>query len=284
MGRSGQPSLGRETGAVASSAFAWLNCLESREALRGDWGTYLASLSCVRRLYTTLVLLALITAGSTPANAAPRGRTTVSAKDTSRARSLRRAKRPRPPSRNTPELGAIQRRPNPWKKLNQATRNVITRWKETRLGWIRNRGQLFRRITQDRNYDRDYVVFRNNKVTAFLDWSDPLHPQFDPKRKTGEQHMLDPIPVERRSHILVIPNTPREHIAATLGAQITSKDLDAAQQTIKAAEKLAKKLGIANPKVWINSPSAISVGYLHVHIVGEKTKDYPAALSAPTGR
>jgi len=88
------------------------------------------------------------------------------------------------------------------------------------------------------------------------------------------------IPPQKRVHILVVPNAPREHIGKRLNATIGSADLKATLSVVQSAEKLAVKLGVKNPKVFVNSEARIGVGYLHVHIVGERTRatKYPPAL------
>ena len=225
-----------------------------------------------------LLLIVALFALAAPNAHGKSGSARVQRSQTARKAKARKAKVRRPERPRRPALSAIQKLINPWKKLNDKQRSFIDRFMGKRLKWIRARGTMFNRITQKRDYSRDHVIMRNKKVTAFLDWSDPQHPQFDPSRHTGEQHLLDAIPAARRAHVLVIPNQPREHIAQTLGAQITLKDVDAARSTLKEAHAVAKRLGIVNPRIWINSPDRISVGYLHVHIIGERTKGYPAPL------
>jgi diadenosine tetraphosphate (Ap4A) HIT family hydrolase len=194
--------------------------------------------------------------------------------------------KPRSSKPNTQRITArhvrhIQRQPHPFHKHEATDKKTIAKFVKDQRAWIRQRGKIFKKIAVQRNYKNDYVVHRDKTVTAFLDWSDPSHPMFKPDRRTGEQRFLDKIPMDRRAHILVVPNKPREHIGESLGSQINSKDLSETLKTVKAAEKLAKSLGIKNPRVWVNSESSISVGYLHVHILGEKTKAYPDALKAP---
>ncbi|MBT8493213.1 MAG: hypothetical protein KJO07_09170 [Deltaproteobacteria bacterium] len=224
------------------------------------------------------LLAAALTVSLVSANAHGKGarRPVAVQKKASSASRARPAVEPQP--RRRPGLNKIQRLINPWKQLGAKKRSQLKGLLANKLAWVRARGKLFGAITQKRDYRRDYVVVRNRKVTAFLDWSDPHHPQYDPTRKTGEQHLLDPIPESRRAHVLVVPNRPREHIAQRLGEQISLSDLDAARETMQQAHAIAKKLGINKPRIWINSPDRISVGYLHVHIIGERKKAYPPAL------
>ena len=143
---------------------------------------------------------------------------------------------------------------------------------------VRDRGALFRKITVARDYRGEHVLLRDAKVTAFLDMTDPKHPRFDPEIEVDEE--LESIPANRRAHILVVPNTPREHIGPSLGGPIGAGDLEATLEVVKSAEALAAKLGLKNPRVFVNAQDRLLIGYLHVHIVGERDpKDpYPAAL------
>jgi hypothetical protein len=178
-----------------------------------------------------------------------------------------------------PTKAEIQRIGHPLKKLTKGKQGTVRNFLKDRRTWIRSRGEIFRKIAVERNFANDYVLFRDKNITAFLDWGDSKHPKFDAKRKTGEQHVMKKMPEGKRAHILVVPNKPREHISSRLGGQIGKDDLTTALRTVRSAERLAKKLGIRNAKIWVNSENAISVGYLHVHIVGERTKDYPAPLA-----
>lgn len=191
------------------------------------------------------------------------------------------AQRPsaRPAAKNQPPPKQTAAQPNPMRNLSKQERQTVTRYMKQRQAWVRQRGENFRKIAVRRDYSSDWVVHRDRKVTAFLDWSDPAHPRFDPARETGEDHILASIPVERRAHLLVIPNRPREHVGQRLGSQIEVSDVKETLATMRAAERLATRLGIANPKIYVNSENSISVGYLHVHIVGERTRPYPEPLS-----
>jgi hypothetical protein len=226
-------------------------------------GTVLAHFLCMTRpaLVVSLALAVALVSVAASAEANPRGAKPVKAKVA------------------RPTKGEIRRAPNPLRALPKSKQGTVSTFLKDRKDWIRGRGEIFRKIAVEKNFSNDYVLFRNKKITAFLDWGDSKHPKFDPKRKTGEQHIMEKIPEGKRAHILVVPNAPREHIASRLGAQIGTGDLRKTLSTMKSAERLAKKLKIRNPQIYVNSESAISVGYLHVHIVGERTKDYPAAIT-----
>src|SRR5690606_19549268 len=158
-------------------------------------------------------------------------------------------------------------------------REIVRRHLTERRNRVRARGQIFRNIAVDRRYKGEYVLQRDHKVTAFLDITDPAHPAFDPRREV-EEEALESIPVQRRAHIIVVPTQPREHITRSLGGTITSGDLRETLEVVQSAEGLARKLGIKNPRVFVNPESRISIGYLHVHIIGERPagRSYPPPL------
>ncbi len=77
-----------------------------------------------------------------------------------------------------------------------------------------------------------------------------------------------------------MPNEPRETIGKTIASDITADDLEATLKVMKAAESVAAKLNIKNAKIYVKSPERVGVGYLHVHLVGERDPNppYPPAL------
>ncbi|MBT8492847.1 MAG: hypothetical protein KJO07_07280 [Deltaproteobacteria bacterium] len=127
-----------------------------------------------------------------------------------------------------------------------------------RVEAARSRARFFSKITVKRDYSGEWVVARNRHVTAFIDLMDPRHP-----RSRGKNS--DPNQV----HLLVVPNQPREHIAKQMGGRITAADLRAAGIVFLEAKKLARRLGIKDPEIYLNSELRIDVGYLHVHIRGK---------------
>jgi len=159
-------------------------------------------------------------------------------------------------------------------------RAIVKQYAAKRTESRRAMARFFEKITVQRNYTGEYVLHRDGNVTAFLDISDPRHPKYDPAREEDDE---SGVPPGKRVHVLVVPNTPREHIGQRLGAGIGRGDLEATLEVVKSAERLAKTLNLKNPRVFLNPESRISVGYLHVHIVGEKTGSthYPAPLSSP---
>src|SRR6266436_2756959 len=99
------------------------------------------------------------------------------------------------------------------------------------------------------------------------------HPRYSPR--PGGDDESSPVDSKRRSHILVVPNQPREHIGKTLTSDILAEDLDATVRVVRAAQALAKRLNITNAQIYIKPSGKVGVGYLHVHIVGERDPGVP---------
>ena len=149
-----------------------------------------------------------------------------------------------------------------WRQLRQDRENTV-----------RERGETFAKIAVKKDYTGEYVVFRDKDVTAFLDIKDPRHPRYKPG------HDEDPVDPKKLAHVLVVPNEPRETIGKTVASDITLEDLEATTKVMKAAQAIAAKLEIKNARIYVKSPERVGVGYLHVHIVGERDpKPYPPAL------
>jgi diadenosine tetraphosphate (Ap4A) HIT family hydrolase len=140
---------------------------------------------------------------------------------------------------------------------------------------VRQKGERFARIAVKQDYTGEYVVYRDKDVTAFLDLKDPKHPRYKPGHDDDDG--IDP---KKLAHILVVPNEPRETIGKTISSDITADDLEVTLKVMKAAESVAKQLDIKNAKIYVKSPERVGVGYLHVHIVGERdpSTPYPPAL------
>jgi diadenosine tetraphosphate (Ap4A) HIT family hydrolase len=159
----------------------------------------------------------------------------------------------------------------------EVEREIVTRHLKDRRHRVRQRGSIFHNIAVGGQRQGEYVLHQDQHITAFLDISDPQHPAFDPEREVEEEE-LAAIPPSRRAHILVVPNTPREHITRVIGAPITDADIEHTGAVMRQARQLATKLGIKNPHIYMNPESRVSIGYLHVHIIGERpTRPYPAA-------
>jgi diadenosine tetraphosphate (Ap4A) HIT family hydrolase len=144
--------------------------------------------------------------------------------------------------------------------------------REEREKMVRERGEIFARIAVKHDYSGEYVLFRDSDVTAFLDLKDPRHPRYSPKSDEEEGPSGSS---KRLSHILVVPNQPRETIGKTLASDITPEDLEVTQKVMRAAAALASRLGVKNPKIFVKSPGRVGVGYLHVHILGERDPNTP---------
>ena len=141
---------------------------------------------------------------------------------------------------------------------------------------VRERGEIFARIAVKHDYTGEYVVFRDKDVTAFLDLKDPQHPRYKPEHDEESEGEGG----KGRAHILVVPNEPRETIGKTISSDITADDLEATLKVMHEATTIAARLGIKNPKIYVKSPERVGVGYLHVHIVGDRDPKvpYPAPL------
>lgn len=160
-------------------------------------------------------------------------------------------------------------------------RQFLRAVKADRISRVRAGARFFKKIAIDKDYKNEHVVMANADVTAFLDMTDPMHPRFDPQGEAYDE--LEALPIDRRVHILVVPNKMREHLTETLGARIGLGDLLTTAKVVGEAEKLAQQLGVKNAKVFVNPSDDLSIGYLHVHIIGEKKPNqaYPRLTQAP---
>ncbi len=73
----------------------------------------------------------------------------------------------------------------------------------------------------------------------------------------------------------MVPNQPRETIGKTVASDITAEDLELTQKVMGEAAAVASRFGVKNPKIYVKSPERVGVGYLHVHIVGERDPNVP---------
>lgn len=179
-----------------------------------------------------------------------------------------------PPPRDVGELQQVLEQ-----VMTPAEQSAIVRaHQRARRQGVQQRGGIFRRIV-DGHRQNEYVVHQDRDVTAFLDMSDAEHPSFDPEAELEEGDELAAIRPDRRAHILVVPNAAREHITRVIGQSITDSDIEQVASVMRSAKQLAANLGIKNPRIYMNPESRVTMGYLHVHIIGERTgKPYPAAL------
>lgn len=144
---------------------------------------------------------------------------------------------------------------------------------------------------------------RGTSYVAFLSGTDPRHPMSQAslaralERGGNEidedtaQDMLDDhgfegsrVPFGKRTHILVVPTTPREHIAKDYVGQIRRADYELMIDLMGAAEDLGGELQLRNPTVFQNTATMTSIGQTHIHLVGELSN--PALLrdvEAPQG-
>lgn len=152
---------------------------------------------------------------------------------------------------------------------------LMRQMRDEREKRVHERGEIFARIATKHDYTGEYVVFRDKDVTAFLDLKDPQHPRYKPGHDED-----DGGDSPNRAHILVVPNEPRETIGKTVASDITADDLEATLKVMREATAIAARLNIKSPKIYVKSPARVGVGYLHVHIVGERDPKvpYPAPL------
>jgi diadenosine tetraphosphate (Ap4A) HIT family hydrolase len=134
---------------------------------------------------------------------------------------------------------------------------------------VRDRGEIFAKIATNRDYSGEYVLYRDQDVTAFLDLKDPRHPRYSPG------HDEDGEDGKHLSHVLVVPNQPRETIGKTIASDITAEDLELTLKVMRAATTLAPRFGFKNPRIYVKSPARVGVGYLHVHVLGERDPKAP---------
>lgn len=157
-------------------------------------------------------------------------------------------------------------------------RQIVREAHSDRIDGLRQRSRFFSKITQGKQYTGERIVGHKpgaGGATAFLDMTDPQHPRFDPKME-DEDESQNALPANKRTHILVVPNTPREHIGKSVTGTIDLDDINATKATLEYAHTVAKDLGVKNPRIFINTQDRLSVGYQHVHIVGERTQQtYP---------
>lgn len=166
--------------------------------------------------------------------------------------------------------------------MSPEQRAQLRQLRDEREKMVRDKGEIFARIATKRDYTGEYVLYRDKDVTAFLDIKDPRHPRYTPP-KAGHKEEDGPVGDPKRySHILVVPNEPRETIGKTVSSDITAEDLEATLKVMHEAATIAKRVGVKNPKIYVKSPARVGVGYLHVHIVGERDPNvaYPPALTA----
>jgi hypothetical protein len=160
--------------------------------------------------------------------------------------------------------------------LTRAGQALLRRANRRRLGNAR----FFREVANGR-YGSRHVVYRDQLMTAFLDWTDPASPDYNAKAPLEPK--LREIPFERRAHLLVIPNQDYQHVGKRLEGPFSASDVERTEQLMAGAQKLAAELQLTNVSVFENSAQAVSVGYQHIHIIGTKdpARPYPPPLPEP---
>jgi diadenosine tetraphosphate (Ap4A) HIT family hydrolase len=147
---------------------------------------------------------------------------------------------------------------------------LLRQLRDEREKTVRERGEIFSKIATKHDYSGEYVLFRDKEVTAFLDLKDPRHPRYSPEHDDER-----PADGASLSHILVVPNQPRETIGKTLASDITADDLELTLKVMRAAAALGTRLHIKNPRIYVKSPERVGIGYLHVHVLGERDPNVP---------
>jgi diadenosine tetraphosphate (Ap4A) HIT family hydrolase len=167
---------------------------------------------------------------------------------------------------------------DPSAPMSPERKALMRQLREEREKLVRERGEIFARIATKHDYTGEYVLFRDQDVTAFLDIKDPKHPRYAPKGGADDEGPAGS--AKGLSHVLVVPNQPRETIGKTIASDITAEDLELTLKVMRAATALATRLGVKSPKIYVRSPARVGVGYLHVHILGERDPKlpYPPAL------
>jgi hypothetical protein len=150
-------------------------------------------------------------------------------------------------------------------------RALMRRFRAERERRVSERGATFARIAVGHDYRGEYVLLHDQDVTGFLDIKDPQHPRYQPGHDEDGPVATGMV----RAHILVVPNQPRETIGRTLASNITAEDLEVTLRVMHAARDLSTRLGIQNASIYVKSPARVGVGYLHVHIVGERNPNVP---------
>ena len=155
---------------------------------------------------------------------------------------------------------------------------------------------------------REWVLKRGRTAkghgyVAFLSGTDPRHPMTQARLQdardtagdsidedTAEGMLADHgfegsrVPFGQRTHILVVPTTPRAHIAQNYVGQIERGDYELMLDLMDTADSLGRELGLSSPKVFQNTATMTSIGQTHIHLVGGLTN--PGLLKdiePPTG-
>jgi diadenosine tetraphosphate (Ap4A) HIT family hydrolase len=172
------------------------------------------------------------------------------------------------PPRRSPEASALAIADA---QIPDERRALMRQFRAERERRVSDRGEMFARIAVRHDYSGEYVLLHDQDVTAFLDIKDPQHPRYQPGHDEDGPVSTGMV----RVHILVVPNQPRETIGRTIASNITAEDLELTLRVMHAARDLATRLAIQNANIYVKSPARVGVGYLHVHLVGERNPNVP---------
>lgn len=145
----------------------------------------------------------------------------------------------------------------------------------------RNFARFFQKIVRG-DFSGEYVFERNSKVTFFLDPADNQHPRYAQRGEDWAHSGVEKIPVGKRIKFLVTPNKMHEHFGSKIDGEVSVADAKLVYETMVEAERMAKQLGIVNPRVWVNNAQTASIGQLHVHVAGERPSgfSYPKSMAS----
>jgi hypothetical protein len=145
----------------------------------------------------------------------------------------------------------------------------------------RNFARFFQKIVRG-DFSGEYVFERNNKVTFFLDPADNMHPRYAQRGEDWAHGGVENIPVGKRIKFLVTPNKLHEHYGSKLDGEVSVSDAKLVYETMLEAERMAKQLGIINPRIFMNNAQTASIGQLHIHVYGERPPGfkYPTSMAS----
>jgi hypothetical protein len=149
--------------------------------------------------------------------------------------------------------------------------SAVNRWRTTNA-------ETFRKIAQG-DYTNQLVLYRDAEMTAFVDWTDVDHPGHNGGAVVDTSLRGRP----NAAHVLFIPNEEHAHLGIKLESKFHYADVKRTERLMKKAEELGDALGLGRVEIFQNSAQAVSVGWQHIHLIGDKPDGfrYPASLASP---
>src|SRR5262249_14417492 len=83
--------------------------------------------------------------------------------------------KPTAPPKAEPDATAVQ------SQMSNDQKAQFRQMRDAREKMVRDRGEVFAKIAAKHDYSGEYVLFRDQDVTAFLDLKDPQHPRYAPE-------------------------------------------------------------------------------------------------------